>query len=95
MRSAAELICIVVLQELLRPSSFAESPMPTEAELLNIRALASEDAGLVWEYAYALKLAFAEKFSVETHDAKLKEALPHGKDSAQQTACATPGLSNV
>ena len=40
--------------------------------------LDSEDTALVSEYAYALKLAMADKFSVKLHDAELL----HGDDLA-------------
>ena len=82
-----------VSQELLRPSDFsAEVLTPTEDEPLNVRALDIEDAGLVSEYAYALKYAFADSFSVGIHDAELREALLLCNTTAEETASAALGL---
>ena len=63
--------------------------------VLNVRALDSEDAGVVSEYAYALKGAFAEKFSVELCDARTKGYSPLLDNPGQQTAFATLSLSSI
>ena len=91
--SCAEML-ILVSQELLRPSnSYAEELTTTEDELVNGRALDSEDTALVSEYAYALKCAFAESFSVGLHDVELKDALLLCTDPAEETTFAALGLS--
>ncbi|CAL5229511.1 g12849 [Coccomyxa viridis] len=84
---------VTSVKELLRPSDFsAEVLTPTEDEPLNVRALDIEDAGLVSEYAYALKYAFADSFSVGIHDAELREALLLCNTTAEETASAALGL---
>ena len=54
--------------------------------MLSERALDIRDVGLMSEYAYALKWAFAEKFSVMLHDAELD---PHSWP-AHRTRCPLP-----
>ena len=73
----------MLLQELLRPSSDKDALLSKSGDVLSVRALDSEDVGLMFEYAYALKWAFAEKFSVKLHVAELD---PHSW-SAHRTRC--------
>ena len=87
---------VLVSQELLRPSdACAEELVSTENGLSSIRAPDSEDAGLVSEYAYALKCGFADTFAVELHNAELKEALLLCNGPTKETTSATPSLSNT
>ena len=78
--------CAVLLQELLGPSSDRNPLLSKNGDVLSERALDIEDVGLMSEYAYALKWAFAEKFSVTLHDAELD---PHSWP-AHRTRCPLP-----
>ena len=59
----------MLLQELIIHVSLTES-LPSEMSgAPNLRPLDSKDDEIMSEYAYALKCAFAEVFSVKLHDA--------------------------
>ena len=72
----------MLLQELTSHVSLAES-LPTEMSgAPNLRLLDSKDDEIVSEYAYALKCAFAEVFSIELHDAQPENALLFSSEAA-------------
>ena len=79
----------MVFQELLRHNY--ESLLAEKDEVLGAAVPDSEDAELVLEFAYALRLALADKFSVMLHDAEVQEPKPDPKDPGQQTIIATLG----
>jgi len=65
----------LLLQELTSHVSLAESLSSEMSGAPNLRPLDSKDVEIVSEYAYALKCAFADVFSVELHDAQAENAL--------------------
>ena len=86
---------VLVSQELLRPSTCSIEELTKEDQLLNVQAPDSEETGLVSEYAYALKCAFAETFNVELYEAKFKEVLTRSNSPAEEITSATLGLSTT